>query len=346
MPDNDPKDPLVRNLVTLGLIPRHRGKTTQELLAALKDRGFNITLRTLQRDLNDKLSRHFPIIPVEDGKVVRWCFDRDAHFNQPAPDPAEALAMHLAEDHLKQILPPAVLASLQPQFTQARQHLQSLEHNTLSNWARSVRVLPNGKSLLPAGVAPQVWEQVANALLERRQLQVAYLSRVKGEPKTLQLHCKGLVSRGPVTYLLASVGDYTDIRHFALHRIQSASVMDAQARDEDFDLDAYLPTAAFTPRQGTGVVELIADVHPQHAQTLRETPLSKDQVLQRLPDSDWEQLSAHVADDQETLWWVFGLAENILVHAPESLRSRIEDKLGRTARMYGLATTSTPLSSP
>ncbi len=334
MSDNDPKDPLMRNLITLGLIPRHRGRTTQELLAALKSRGFNITLRTLQRDLNEKLSRHFPIVPVEEGNVVRWRFHRDARFNLPALDPAEALAMHLAEDHLKQILPPAVLVSLEPQFADARRQLESLDHNALTNWARRVRVLPNGKALLPASVEKDAWEQVATALLEQRQLQVDYLSRAKNEVKTMQLHPKGLVSRGPVTYLLASVGDYTDVRHFAMHRIQSASALDAKARDDDFDMDAYLPTAAFTPRQGTGMVELVADVHPQLAQTLRETPLGKDQGLEPLAGSDWQRLSAQVPDDQETLSWLFGLAENILVHAPISLRSRIEEKIRKTAGMY------------
>ncbi len=337
MSDNEPKDPLVRNLVTLGLIPRHRGRTTQELLAALKSRGFDITLRTLQRDLNDKLSRHFPIVPVEDGNVVRWRFDRDARFNLPALDPAEALAMHLGEDYLKQILPPAVLSSLEPQFADARRQLESLQHNALSNWARRVRVLPNGKALLPASVAEAVWEQVATALLEQRQLQVQYRSRVKGELKDMLLHPKGLVARGPVSYLLASVGDYTDVRHFALHRIQCAVAVAAKARADDFDMDAYLPTAAFTPRQGSGMLALVADVHPQLAQTLRETPLSHDQQFSALPDSDWERLTASLPDDQETLWWLFGLAENILVRAPVELRDRLEERFRRAAERYAHA---------
>ena len=77
--------------------------------------------------------------------------------------------------------------------------------------------------------------------------------------------------------------------------------------DDDFDMDDYLPKAAFTRRQGTGTVLLVADVHPDTAGILQETPLSEDQTLEPMPGSDWLRLTASVADDQETLWWVFGL---------------------------------------
>ena len=180
----------------------------------------------------------------------------------------------------------------------------------------------------------QVWENVATALLEQRQLQVDYFSRVKGEVKTMTLHPKGLASRGPATYLFASVGDYSDVRHFALHRMQKAEVLDATARDDDFDMDDYLPKAAFTRRQGTGTVQLVADVHPDTAGILQETPLSQDQALELLPGSDWLRLHASVADDQETLWWVFGLGEQIVVHEPGALRQFIIEKARQTQALY------------
>ena len=150
----------------------------------------------------------------------------------------------------------------------------------------------------------------------------------------MTLHPKGLASRGPATYLIASVGNYSDIRHFALHRIQAAEVLDATARDDDFDMDAYLPTAAFTPRQGIGVVELVAEVHPNIAEILRETPLNEDQTLEPLPDTDWLRLRASVADDQETLWWVFGNSDTMRVQTPPHFLKEIEEKISRATAIY------------
>lgn len=333
--DTDPKDPLLRNLVLLGLIPRYpKGATTQELRAELAKRGYTVTARTLQRDLAEKLSLRFPLICQEGGQGFRWSFDSQAQISLPATDTASALAMHLAEGHLRHLLPPAVLALLEPQFAAARNHLQSLQHNTLGRWAQRVRSLPNGKMLLPASVDGEVWEKVATALLEQRQLQVDYFSRVKGEVKAMTLHPKGLASRGPTTYLIASVGDYSDVRHFALHRIQRAELLDAPARDDDFDMDAYLPTAAFTPRQGTGTAELVADVHPDTAGILQETPLSEDQTLEPLPGSDWLRLIASVPDDQETLWWVFGLGEAVQLHEPRQWALQINQRIAKMQQIY------------
>ncbi|MGH8054890.1 MAG: helix-turn-helix transcriptional regulator [Stenotrophomonas sp.] len=335
MSKNDPKDPLVRSLVLLGLIPRYpKSASVQELKAALEQRGFSVTARTLQRDLGEKLSTRFPLISQNDGQTLRWSFDSQAQITLPATDTAAALAMNLAEGHLKHLLPPGVLALLEPQFATARNHLQSLQHNPLTRWAQRVRSLPNGKTLLPASVDGQVWESAATALLEQRQLQVDYFSRVKGEVKTMTLHPKGLASRGPASYLIASVGDYTDVRHFALHRIQKAEVLSEPARDDDFDMDAYLPTAAFTPRQGTGMVELVADVHPDTAGILQETPLSDDQILESLAETNWLQLKASVPDDQEMLWWVYGHGKNILVHEPASWATIISENSRAVQTLY------------
>lgn len=328
MKNSDPKDPLLRNLVLLGMIPRHpRSISTLQLQAALADQGFHVDLRTLQRDLAEKLSAKFQLMcsaddpdeAVRKQRPYRWSFHPEAHLSLPAMSPAAALAMHLAEGHLRHLLPPGVLAALQPQFVEARQQLHALEHNTLSHWARRVRSLPSGKALLPASVDAAVWEQVASALLESRQLQVEYLSRTKGDIRNMLLHPKGLVSRGPVSYLIATVADYTDLRHFALHRIQQAEKLEIPARDDEFDIDTYLPIAAFTPRQGTGTVELVADIHPQLAWTLRETPLSEDQQIEAIPESDWLRLRTSVANDIETSAWLLGLGGKIHIRAPQSL---------------------------
>lgn len=334
-----PKDPLLRNLILLRMIPRHPGSiSTIELRDALEREGFQISLRSLQRDLDGKLSQRFDLLCSKDDpdpaiarqRPFRWSYQPHVRPGLPAMTAAEAMAMQLCEGHLRHLLPPGVLSQLEPHFAEARQTLSKREGSRHAHWLDRVRSLPNGKALLPAVVAPDIWEKVATAVLEQRQLQVDYFSRAKGEVKTMTLHPKGLVSRGPATYLIASVGDYSDVRHFALHRIQRAEVLsDSQARDDDFDMDTYLPTAAFTPRQGTGMVELVADVHPQLAWTLRETPLSRDQTLEPLPDTDWLRLRASAPDDHETLWWVFGLGNLLKLHEPEAwfihIRARISE---------------------
>lgn len=333
---SESKDPLFRYLALLQLIPRWPGRiSTPTLQEKLRDKGFEVDIRSLQRDLRDKLARRFPIICDESQRPYRWSLDRDAAHGLPAIDTASALALHLAESHLNHLLPQSVLDQLNPHFRSARDYLDGMERNGLAHWARRVRALPNGKALLPAPLQPAIWTLVCTALLERRQLRVDYLSRSKGDAKRLRIHPAGLVSRHSSSYLIGSANDYDDLRQFALHRIRSAELLDEPAREhEGFDIDRYIEGGAFAWRQSPNEVELIADVSPQIAWLLNETPLSGEQTLTPLPDRNWQRLHARVPLDQETLWWIFGLNDQIRVHAPQVWVEEIGRKLERLREMY------------
>ncbi|HCL3956176.1 TPA: WYL domain-containing protein, partial [Pseudomonas aeruginosa] len=192
-----PKDRLFRHLAMLRLIPRApKSISTTDLLDKLKAECFDIDMRSLQRDLVGRLSLDFPLQCDESQRPYRWSFSKDTpQFDFPALDTPTALAFVLAGSHLRKLLPPSVLGLLAPHFDLAQRQIFGLERNNLAHWVKNVRALPNGKALQPAEVDPLIWAQVAAALLERRQLKILYLSRSKGEYKTLCLHPVGMVSR-------------------------------------------------------------------------------------------------------------------------------------------------------
>jgi predicted DNA-binding transcriptional regulator YafY len=328
-------DTLSRRLALLALLPRYPGETTAaELHRRLLGRGYEVDLRTVQRDLHH-LSNGQQLTCDESQHPYRWSLTADAPLNLANLDTPTALALNLAERHLEALLPHSVLEQLRPHFAHARRHLDGLQQNGLAHWARRVRSLPNGKALLPAEVEPDVWQTVSGALMERRQLQVDYLSRSKGEIKTLRLHPAGIVSRHAITYLIGTANDYDDLRQFALHRIQRAELMDEPAREHtDFDIDGYIAGGAFGGGKSEGEVELVADVSPRIAWLLKETPLSARQRIEPLPDTDWERLYAWIPMDQETLWWVFGLGENVRVREPESWTGAITERVSRLRSLY------------
>jgi predicted DNA-binding transcriptional regulator YafY len=333
------KDPLLRCLALLQLIPRAPARSsTTTLLAKLKDRGYDIDLRSLQRDLS-RLAGEFPITCHDDERPFQWSFDRSANLDLPRQDTPTALALYLAESHLRHLMPQGVMQQLAPQFRAAREHLQGLEHNHLAQWPQRVRAIPNGQALLPADIAPEVWMAVSEALVGQRQLRVNYLSRSKGEHKTLRLHPLSLVSRHAVSYLVSMADDYEDLRHFALHRIQRAEVLDVPARQSsDHDIDGYIAAGAFGMRRSEADVELLADVHPQTAWMLRETPLSLTQELTLLPDhaDGWYRLRVRLPDSQETIWWILGLNSRIRVLEPVFWVNDVLANLGMVLDLYNL----------
>ncbi|CAM5435550.1 WYL domain-containing protein OS=Stutzerimonas stutzeri OX=316 GN=N5C32_23540 PE=4 SV=1 [Stutzerimonas stutzeri] len=335
---SEAKDTLLRLIALLRLIPREPGRiATTTLLEKLKDDGFSVSLRTVQRDL-DRLSIPFALLRDESSPSFRWSLSDKAPIDLSAMDTPTALALYLAESHLQSLLPQSVLDQLGPQFRMARDYLDNLENNGLAHWARKVRAIPNGKSLQPAKIDTHVWNQTSTALVERKQLQISYLSRSKAELKKLLIHPAGLVSRHSISYLIGSVEGYDDLRQFALHRIQQAERLDIPARSRvDFEIDHYIRNdlnSAAPIKQ----VELIADVSPQIAWLLGETPLSTQQSLEALGGSDWKRLRAFIPENQETLWWLFGLGESIHVHEPKRWVDAIKEKLTKMGRLYMQAT--------
>ena len=339
------KDPTRRNVVLLRLIPRYPASiSTVQLRDALlqEDSDFDISPRSLQRDLESMLNGRFNLMCSKDDedaairrqRPYRWSYEPHARAGLPVMSSAEALAMCLSKSHLEHLLPPDVMTLLEPHFIEAQSKIGSRSAGRHGRWAQRVRSLPGGRMLVPARVDGRVWAVVADALQHQRQLQVDYLGRAKGESKRMVLHPKGLVARGPGSYLIASVGEYADVRHFALHRIQQAELMDLPSRDDAFDMEKYLPEAAFTPRRGERRLQLVADVHPQLAWTLRETPMSDDQRMESLPDTDWMRVYASLPDDQESFWWLYGLGDNIRVQEPLSTRAAIIERSRRVLDLY------------
>ena len=341
---SEAKDTLLRLIALLRLIPRTPGRiATTTLLEKLKDDGFSVSLRTVQRDL-ERLSIPFALQRDESSPSFRWSLSENAPIDLSAMDTPTALALYLAESHLQTLLPQSVLDQLGPQFRMARNYLDNLENNGLAHWAHKVRAIPNGKSLQPAQIAPCVWDQTSTALLERKQLQISFLSRSKSELKRLLVHPTGLVSRHAISYLIGSVDGYDDLRQFALHRIHQAECLETLARTrDDFEIERYIRQDLNT-NKSIEQVELVADVSPQIAWLLGETPLSIEQTLAPLEDSDWQRLRARVPDDQETLWWVFSLGENVRVIEPKSWAATIQERAARLEALYEPAAPHTPVA--
>lgn len=334
---SDPKDRLFRHLALLRHIPRApKSISTSELQKKLKAEEFNIDSRTLQRDLSGRLALDFPLLCDESRRPYLWSFPKDTpRFDFPALDTPTALAFALAQSHLGKLLPPSVLELLAPHFDLAQRQLQGLEHNKLVHWLNCVRAVPNGKALQPAEVQASIWSPVATALLEARQLEMVYLSRSKGENKTLRVHPAGMVSRHCVSYLIGTVEGYSDYRQFALHRIKHAVCLDAPVREQaDFDIDQYVHSGGFNNPGPVEFVDLVADVSPQIAWLLSETPLGSQQTLKQLPDSDWQRLNARVPNDQETLWWVFGVGESLRLYEPQGWVDEILVRLNKIQGLY------------
>ena len=183
---------------------RGAGISARELTEWLHDEGFEVSKRTVERDLN-ALAAHFQVIYNDRSMPYGWRWMEDAVADLPALTLADALSLRLVEEQLAPLLPAALLASLQPRFRQARRKLDSLAgQHPGSRWPDKVRSVAPALPLQTPQLADGVLETVQEALLFDRQLEVSYRRPGENEPLALTLHPLALVQRGPVTYLVAT----------------------------------------------------------------------------------------------------------------------------------------------
>ncbi len=166
-----------------------------------------------------------------------------------------------------------------------------------------------------------------------QRLEISYISREQGETKTYPVNPLGIVQRGAVTYLVATLYDYTDIRMLAVHRIKSALVLETLAKKpKKFDLMKYIGEGAFGFDEGGGINLLVRFTVPA-AEHLRETPLSLNQQIE--PEiAGWVRLQATVPDTAQLRWWLLGFADQVEVLEPISLREEFASISQSMSKIY------------
>lgn len=175
MPADKKYRTLARQWELLKLLPtRGAGKTAAELTRALKEAGFPVTKRSVERDLNDLLDV-FRLDRNDKSPPYGWRWPYDTPAALPGITVAEALSLRLVQDTLKPLLPASVIKSLEPRFRQAEAKLATLaERNPTAQWADKVRSVPPTLPLLAPAIDIDVLETVQEALLANQQLEADY----------------------------------------------------------------------------------------------------------------------------------------------------------------------------
>ncbi|NOX09802.1 MAG: WYL domain-containing protein [Gammaproteobacteria bacterium] len=315
-------DALLRQWMMLKMIPRQPKKTNSRILTKqLQAEGFNTARRNTQRDLSN-LSSIFPEL-VNDGNKdeIGWSWRQDAELHDmPSIDPSTALTFKLAQTFLINLIPPAVLTQLQPYFRSADKILSKIDNNSLGNWSDHVRIVARTQPLIPASINQTVLSVIYDALLQGQQFRGRYKNR-QDDIAEYEFHPLGLIFRDSVVYLIATLWDYEDIRHFALHRFIQTEIMDTSLqRPDNFNLDDYIATGTTEyALPGDKNIKLVAYFSNTSIHHLTETPLSKDQRITPL-DNDRKELRATVKDTYQLRWWLLGFGDQVEVVKPIALR--------------------------
>ena len=296
-------------------IPRKHKVTAAELCSQLQSAGIDRDLRTIQRML-DMLSQHFDIERDDQSKPYGYRWRESARaLAVPHLTAQESLLLGLAEDHLRNLLPPRLMRGMESFFAQARRNLGPGSNATLERqWRDKVRVAATTQPLLPPKVLPGVFDTVSEALYANHWLHLNYRN-AEGKHTQADVMPLGLAQQGPCLYLACRFRGYDNERSLALHRILAASSSGQPfERPQDFDLRKYHDDGRFNFGEGKRI-RLIFEVTRKAGRHLLETPLSLDQQVTELENGDL-RIEATVVESSLLKRWLRGFGMEIL---PESI---------------------------
>lgn len=321
-----------RQWQVLSQLQRNRWVGTSHIYEQLKLAGFDVSLRTVQRDLN-ALAKRFPI-EKNNANPQGWRWKDDAPLQSlPHMNLSQAVAFNMVEANLTQLLPPAILDELFPWFDLARRQLKNSK--VTHSWIDRVRIEPATQALIAPHIDLDSKDNIYHALFYQLQIKAYYIRSNKTEAYEYLLNPVAIIQRGVIIYLLATRIDDPDtiIRTFALHRFTRVEILESTAETpEDFHLDDYLeagsmgfthPLLSQLPDHGKNTA---IELHftRRAGKSLTESKLSEDQTV-TLNDDDTLTVHATVNLTSQLVWWLRGFGSGLLGAKPDLLYQAVRD---------------------
>lgn len=328
-------DSVIRYISILELLPiaPKPGLSTKDILEKLEHKGFSVNPRSLQRDLV-ALAKYYPIICNDKVRPHRWRFSEDYQGSFAAMDVPSAVSTILVNEYLLGIMPASLLSQLSPQLNRAKSFLQSHSDSTYVNWLERVKIVPDGKALMPAQIESGVWATVCEAIMSNKALDVEYYSRSRDKIHSGVLQPYGLMIRKSATYVLGAYNEYENVRQYALHRFKSLKLSLSDFRpNPSFSLQRYMEDGEPGVKYSDESLHLVALIGKGLAKKLEETKLSDTQVILETDSEDWFLLRAVIPDDRDTRSWLLSQGASLIVCEPASLRDELLEEIAAIQRL-------------
>ncbi|MGG1354275.1 WYL domain-containing protein [Psychrobacter pacificensis] len=326
-----------RQWQVLSQLQRNRWVGTTHIYEQLMMAGFDISLRTVQRDLN-ALAKRFPI-EKNNANPQGWRWKEDAPLQSlPHMNLSQAVAFNMVEANLTQLLPPVILDELFPWFDLARRQLKNSK--VTHSWIDRVRIEPATQPLIAPHIDLDSKDNIYHALFYQLQINACYTRSNKSEASEYTLNPIAIIQRGVIIYLLATRTDDPDatIRTFALHRFDRVEILESAAKTPDnFQLDTYLDEGSMgfshplfgelAERGKNTAVEL--KFTQKAGRSLTESKLSDDQIVTS-NDDDTLTIKATVNLTSQLVWWLRGFGSGLLDAKPALLYQAVLDQPAMT----------------
>lgn len=323
----------LRYLAMLQEVPRFpKSRSAEEIHSALSAAGYEVDLRSIQRDLQ-KLASNFGLESVQQAKKLLWRYKADARvWMFPGMDEHTALVYQMVDMYMKPLLPAKTLDAMAPWVMRAKT-LLSGRAGKAARWSEKVHVMPLGLPRQGPAIGDVVKSNVYSALLQETPLEIEYKNR-DGEVNTHIISPLGMIVRENLFYLVAHDQSKPKPIVLAMHRMRRADLMEEQLfnQPKGFNLKSFADEQFAIPMGEEKVIDIKIRISAFSAVNIGECPLAKNQQL--VKDGDSFLLTATVPNTHELHRWISSLGPHAEVLAPGFLREKFKDEYKKLSKLY------------
>jgi predicted DNA-binding transcriptional regulator YafY len=308
--------------------------TTKELHQHLIEEGYNVSKRTIERDL-EKLADLVGLTFEETTEGYVWCRlgNNNGKLNEILP--TEALMLVLSEKLLLQTMPQSCKTKIKNRVTKAK-NILNLGHS-LGAWQDKLQVISDGYPLINGheSIENSIREIVYESVLKESVLTISYYAKDQDNPMIYQLNPLGIIIRGQSHYLVATkVSAPEEPRLFLFHRITDAKYeYKSVTKPRTFTLKEYFANnpSGWMLRDTKELVEL--EVRGFALDVLEHNRLSEDQALKMI-DKEWTTVRFTCIPTYDLTAWILRYGSDVICVSPEHLKKRVKNTLQKMLAQY------------
>ena len=322
-----------RGFSILGSVSR-APMSSRDIFQRLYDEGFNVSIRTIERDLS-RLPDIFPsLIEVDDrSKPVTYRQPINAR-KYSAMNPTEAICLELAYTYLDPLLPNTSLNDIQPYLKEAEAVLSETAATKMKRWRDKVQTINEGFQLKQAKIKDGILQNIHKALWEERAINAKYKGAKSNIVKDYMLHPAGIVNRGRICYLICSFDDDNNrITYLPLHRFYDVNIIQEQKSRHAQEKVVNLTKNLFGFNVAREKIKIKLKFSIDAGRHLYETPLSNKQKIHQSKDG-YIIVEDTVPGGGELSWWIRAFGDSVEILKPQSLRDEFKKMSIRMAKLY------------
>ncbi len=332
------KSTTLRHLEMLRKIPLSPGNpiTTTALHQHLMDEGFDVSKRTVERDLI-KLTDIGGLYSEDTAEGYGWGCIQNHTSKFKGIQPTEALMLILSEKLLLKVMPSEYATRAEARIADAKCTLNS--DNAYSKWQEKLQVISDGYPLINNSkfISESERKVIYECVLNENQIKITYQAKDKKDALHYCLNPLGIIIRGQSHYLVATTKNSPEKPLlFLFHRINTAvnNYTDVEV-PRSFTLQEYF---AKNPSgwllKANSEIELVElKVKGFALDTLINNQLADDQQLLQT-STEWTNVKFSCTPTYDLVAWILRYGADVICVAPDYLKHKVIKVLQQSLEQY------------